>query len=61
MQPSQIANGEMRDYQLAGLNFLVNMHNRNLGMILGDEMGLVRDILFCVVVLCCAFLLCLLV
>lgn len=31
----------MRDYQLAGLNFMVNLHKQNIGMILGDEMGLV--------------------
>jgi SNF2 family DNA or RNA helicase len=32
----------MRDYQMLGLQFMVNMHHQNLGMILGDEMGLVR-------------------
>ncbi len=32
----------MRDYQLIGLDWMVQMHNRGLGMILGDEMGLVR-------------------
>ena len=39
-QPALITGGEMRDYQLAGLNFMVDMHRQNLGMILGDEMGL---------------------
>jgi hypothetical protein len=34
----------LRDYQLKGLEFMVNMHNQNLSMILGDEMGLVRYI-----------------
>ena len=41
IQPDLITGGEMRDYQLAGLNFMVDMHRQNLGMILGDEMGLV--------------------
>ncbi|CAB9517489.1 ISWI chromatin-remodeling complex ATPase ISW2 [Seminavis robusta] len=39
-QPELVEGGEMRDYQLAGLNFMVEMHQQNLGMILGDEMGL---------------------
>lgn len=41
VQPELVTGGEMRDYQLAGLNFMVEMHQRNIGMILGDEMGLV--------------------
>ena len=40
VQPDLIQGGELRDYQLAGLNFMVAMHHQNLGMILGDEMGL---------------------
>lgn len=44
IQPALITGGEMRDYQLAGLNFMVDMHRQNLGMILGDEMGLVSHI-----------------
>jgi SNF2 family DNA or RNA helicase len=40
MQPSEIQ-ADMRDYQLAGLNWMVRMYKANLGMILGDEMGLV--------------------
>jgi SNF2 family DNA or RNA helicase len=40
VQPERVAGGEMRDYQLVGLNFMLNMHQQNLGMILGDEMGL---------------------
>jgi hypothetical protein len=42
-QPLGIEGGSMRDFQLAGLNFLVKMHRQNLGMILADEMGLVRS------------------
>ena len=41
IQPELIEGGEMRDYQMLGLQFLVNMYHQNLGMILGDEMGLV--------------------
>ena len=33
---------QLRNYQLLGLNFMVNMHRQNIAMILGDEMGLVR-------------------
>ena len=41
IQPELVEGGEMRDYQMLGLQFLVNMYRQNLGMILGDEMGLV--------------------
>lgn len=40
MQPDLIEGGEMRDYQMIGLNFLVEMHLKGVPMILGDEMGL---------------------
>jgi hypothetical protein len=39
MQPDSIE-ADMRDYQLDGLNFLSKMYRRNIGCILGDEMGL---------------------
>jgi len=38
-QPKMIR-AKLRDYQLLGLNFMVNMHRQNIAMILGDEMGL---------------------
>jgi len=38
-QPDAIV-ADLRDYQLAGLNWMIKMHDQNLGMILGDEMGL---------------------
>ena len=41
MQPEGIT-ADLRDYQLDGLNWMAQMHQRNCGMILGDEMGLVR-------------------
>lgn len=37
--PSYI-NGEMRDYQVAGLNWLVSLHENGISGILADEMGL---------------------
>ena len=37
LQPDAIM-GEMRDYQLAGLNYMSSMYSKNVGMILGDEM-----------------------
>ena len=43
IQPELVEGGEMRDYQMLGLQFLVNMYRQNLGMILGDEMGLVSQ------------------
>ncbi|ODM22819.1 ISWI chromatin-remodeling complex ATPase ISW2 [Aspergillus cristatus] len=33
-------NGEMRDYQIAGLNWLVSLHENGISGILADEMGL---------------------
>jgi hypothetical protein len=38
-QPKLITGGTLRDYQLDGLKFMVGHHRRNLGIILGDEMG----------------------
>lgn len=40
MQQPSILNGDMRDYQLQGLNFLAKMHHAGTPCILGDEMGL---------------------
>uniref|UniRef100_A0A182M8U9 Helicase ATP-binding domain-containing protein n=1 Tax=Anopheles culicifacies TaxID=139723 RepID=A0A182M8U9_9DIPT len=41
--PSYIK-GTMRDYQIRGLNWLINMYNNNLNGILADEMGLGKTI-----------------
>jgi SWI/SNF-related matrix-associated actin-dependent regulator of chromatin subfamily A member 5 len=38
--PSYIRGGEMRDYQVAGLNWLVSLHENGISGILADEMGL---------------------
>lgn len=39
-QPKTIVGGNMRDYQLEGLNWLLKMHYCNINGILADEMGL---------------------
>lgn len=46
-QPKMIQKAILRPYQLKGLEFMVKMHENNLAMILGDEMGLVRKTLLC--------------
>lgn len=38
--PSFIQNGEMRDYQVTGLNWMISLYNNNISGILADEMGL---------------------
>ena len=38
--PSYIQNGEMRDYQVEGLNWLISLHENGISGILADEMGL---------------------
>ena len=38
-QPSSVV-GEMRDYQLEALNWLIRLHEQNINGILADEMGL---------------------
>ena len=37
-------NAVMRDYQIAGLNWLISLYNNNLNGILADEMGLGKTI-----------------
>lgn len=38
--PAFINNGEMRDYQVSGLNWLISLHENGISGILADEMGL---------------------
>lgn len=38
--PSYIKNGEMRDYQLRGLNWMISLYENGINGILADEMGL---------------------
>jgi hypothetical protein len=42
-QPMLVTGGTLRDYQLSGLRFMAGHHERNLGIILGDEMGTLVD------------------
>ncbi len=44
-QPDAVVT-RLRDYQLVGFNWMINMHNQGLGMILGDEMGLVSELVW---------------
>lgn len=36
--PAFIKNGEMRDYQIRGLNWLIQLQHKNINGILADEM-----------------------
>ncbi|XP_042214023.1 chromatin-remodeling complex ATPase chain Iswi-like isoform X1 [Homarus americanus] len=38
--PSYIINGEMRDYQIRGLNWMIDLYENGINGILADEMGL---------------------
>lgn len=41
-QPSILVGGDLKEYQMAGLQWLVSLYNNKLNGILADEMGLVR-------------------
>lgn len=43
-QPSMLVGGELKDYQLKGLEWMVSLYNNNLNGILADEMGLGKTI-----------------
>jgi hypothetical protein len=40
VQPTMLKGGALKEYQLAGLQWLVSLYNNNLNGILADEMGL---------------------
>lgn len=40
VQPRMLHGGDLKEYQLAGLQWLVSLYNNNLNGILADEMGL---------------------
>ena len=42
--PGFIKNGQMRDYQVQGLNWLISLHENGISGILADEMGLGKTI-----------------
>ena len=41
-QPRMLVGGELKEYQLAGLQWLVSLYNNSLNGILADEMGSAR-------------------
>lgn len=43
-QPKMLKAGELKSYQLYGLNWMVSLYNNNLNGILADEMGLGKTI-----------------
>jgi ATP-dependent helicase STH1/SNF2 len=43
-QPAMLQGGQLKEYQLSGLRWLVSLHNNNLNGILADEMGLGKTI-----------------
>lgn len=43
-QPSNLVGGDLKEYQLDGLNWLLNLHNAEINGILADEMGLGKTI-----------------
>lgn len=47
---ADIKNGEMRDYQVRGLNWMISLYENGLNGILADEMV----IKFCLVIICSA-------
>ncbi|KAL3924163.1 MAG: hypothetical protein SGPRY_003997 [Prymnesium sp.] len=43
-QPKMLRGGQLKEYQMSGLRWLVSLHNNNLNGILADEMGLGKTI-----------------
>jgi ATP-dependent helicase STH1/SNF2 len=44
VQPDILVGGQLRDYQMAGLTWLVSLYNNKLNGVLADEMGLGKTI-----------------
>lgn len=44
VQPRMLQGGDLKEYQLAGLQWLVSLYNNNLNGILADDMGLGKTI-----------------
>lgn len=38
--PAYITGGQMRDYQVRGLNWMISLYENNINGVLADEMGL---------------------
>ena len=47
VQPSCIKFGQMRDYQLQGLNWLIHLYDNGINGILADEMVRALHLLLC--------------
>mmetsp|Transcript_14862 Transcript_14862/g.10762 ORF Transcript_14862/g.10762 Transcript_14862/m.10762 type:complete len:85 (-) Transcript_14862:2126-2380(-) len=43
-QPKMLKGGQLKSYQMIGLNWMVSLFNNNLNGILADEMGLGKTI-----------------
>jgi SNF2 family DNA or RNA helicase len=43
-QPDNLTGGQLREYQIEGLNWLYKLYQANLNGILADEMGLGKTI-----------------
>lgn len=44
VQPSNLKGGQLKDYQLIGLNWMISLHDIGINGILADEMGLGKTI-----------------
>lgn len=44
--PSYIKNGELRDYQIRGLNWLIQLQHNGINGILADEMVIIKLYLY---------------
>jgi SNF2 family DNA or RNA helicase len=58
-QPTMMKGGQLKEYQLAGLSWLISLYNNNLNGILADEMGLGKKSVRCFVVLAPVLCVCL--
>ncbi len=47
-QPTILRGGDLKEYQLSGLQWMVSLYNNNLNGILADEMGLGEQLRHCV-------------
>ena len=47
--PSFIKGGKMRDYQVRGLNWMINLYENGINGILADEMGKYRNVQYIIV------------
>jgi SNF2 family DNA or RNA helicase len=50
VSPPYIKGGEMRDYQVRGLNWMISLYENGINGILADEMGLGRHCVIKIVV-----------